>query len=170
MTKIVVLHIFFGGAKFRLKWALTKALETRRRDSKYIWKTLVSSRNLKPTYKKYRKLNQLLRQLLIDTVSNLAFWSCLVNKLEPWHIVQHYATSITKHSNLNSIDRLQFPWLTVSIFRGITHYSIHSIEIYENYGQSAVTVNPVSTKKLTYPWKITPSFLFFVLVGSIAPF
>ena len=25
--------------------------------------------------------------LPIDTVSNLVFWSCQVNKLEPWHIV-----------------------------------------------------------------------------------
>ena len=31
-----------------------------------------------------------------------------MNKLE------HYAT-IIKHSNLHSIDRLQFPWLTASI-------------------------------------------------------
>ena len=38
----------------------------------------------------------------------------LLNELEPWHIVKHYAT-ITKHSNHNFIDRLQFPWLTVSI-------------------------------------------------------
>ena len=49
----------------------------------------------------------------IDIVSNLVFWSRLANKLEPGQIVQHYAT-ITKHSNLNSIDRLQFPWLTAS--------------------------------------------------------
>ena len=26
-------------------------------------------------------------QIDIDTVSNLVFWSCFVNKLEPWHIV-----------------------------------------------------------------------------------
>ena len=48
-------------------------------------------------------------------VSNLVFWSRQVNKLEPWQIVYlHYAT-ITKPSNLHSIDRLQFPWLIVSI-------------------------------------------------------
>ena len=23
----------------------------------------------------------------IDTIGNLVFWSCFVNKLEPWHIV-----------------------------------------------------------------------------------
>ena len=53
-------------------------------------------------------------QLCVDNASNFVFWSRLVNKLEPWHIVQHYAT-ITKHSSLNLIDGLQFPRLTVSI-------------------------------------------------------
>ena len=50
----------------------------------------------------------------IDTVSNLVFWSRLVNKLEPLHIV-YIMQQMTKPSNLHLIDRLQFPWLTASI-------------------------------------------------------
>ena len=46
----------------------------------------------------------------IDTVSILVFWSHQVNKLEPWHIVH-----IMKQLNRHSIDRLQLPWLTVSV-------------------------------------------------------
>ena len=49
----------------------------------------------------------------IDTVSNLVFWSRLVNKLEHWHIV-YILQQMTKPSNLHLIDRLQFPWLTAS--------------------------------------------------------
>ena len=46
----------------------------------------------------------------IDTVSILVFWSHQVNKLEPWHIVH-----IMKQLNRHSIDRLQLPWLRVSV-------------------------------------------------------
>ena len=58
----------------------------------------------------------------IATISNLVFWSRLANKLGPWHKL-HYST-ITKHSNLNFIDRLQFPWLTAraEIFQKICFF------------------------------------------------
>ena len=58
----------------------------------------------------------------IDTVSNLVFWSRLANKLEPWYDVYMFTLfNKTKHSNLNLIDRLQFPWLKVSIIgHGLT--------------------------------------------------
>ena len=46
--------------------------------------------------------------------NNLVFWCHFLNKFKPWHTVYHYAT-ITKHSNLNLIDRHQFTWLTVSV-------------------------------------------------------
>ena len=50
---------------------------------------------------------------VIDTISNLVFWSFLVNKLELWHIV-YIMQQITIPSDINLIDRLQFPWLTAS--------------------------------------------------------
>ena len=50
----------------------------------------------------------------IDTISNLVFWSRLVNKLEHWDIV-YIMQQMTKPSNFLLIDRLQFPWLTVSM-------------------------------------------------------
>ena len=43
----------------------------------------------------------------IETISNLVFWSCLVNKLEPWHIVH-----IMEPSDRHLLYRLQFPCLT----------------------------------------------------------
>ena len=49
-----------------------------------------------------------------DNVSNLVFWSCLVNKLESLHIVC-ILEQLTKPLNLHSIDRLQFPPLTASL-------------------------------------------------------
>ena len=42
----------------------------------------------------------------IDNANNLVFWCCFLSKLEPW------MGTITKHSNINLIDRHQFPWLT----------------------------------------------------------
>ena len=64
-------------------------------------------------YKKWKEEECFIKCFVNDTVSNRVFWSRLVNKLEPLHIV-YIMQQITKPFNLHSIDRLQFPWFTVS--------------------------------------------------------
>ena len=54
-----------------------------------------------------------LRDGPIDTESKLVFWICQVKKCLTLAYCVHYAP-ITKPTNLHSIDRLLFPWLTES--------------------------------------------------------
>ena len=79
----------------------------------------------------------------IDTISNLVFWSRLVNKLKPWH----YST-LTKQTYLNLIDRLHFPLLTVSIALLWTHLKAKKYKFIQMiYYSSSVTdfKNPGAT-------------------------